>query len=194
MNQGSLQTVQAGYALVMSLVLVGYRGSGKTSVGRIVAERIAHTFVDTDELIVASAGVPIHEIFSRRGESHFRDLESAVLQQALSMPSSVISTGGGIIVREQNRVALRQAGRRVVYLYASAETLHARITGDVNSATNRPHLTALGGGLEEVQHLLAIRDPLYREVAGLVIDVTLLAPAEVAEAILRTCEATGHNR
>lgn len=178
----------------MSLVLVGYRGSGKTTVGKIIAEQLSLTFVDTDDLIVASSGLPIHEIFARQGESRFRDLESIALEQALSMPRSVVSTGGGIIVREQNRVALRQFGRQVVYLYASAATLHARIAGDANSAANRPHLTALGGGLEEVQHLLEIRDPLYREVASVIVDVTILPPSEIAQAILRTCEATGHNR
>ena len=178
---------------VMSLVLVGYRGCGKTTVGEILARRAKLQLCDTDNLIVAASHLTIGELFARHGEAHFRDLEAIALGQALSVPNSIISTGGGIVVREQNRDALRNAGRQVIYLYASPETLHDRITADEKSPINRPRLTSLGGGLDEVRHLLEVRDPLYREVANLVIDVTLLTPDEIAYAILRGCEEDGHN-
>lgn len=177
---------------LMSVVLIGYRGCGKSTVGRLIADRAALPLVDTDQLIVDAAGMPIREIFASKGEPLFRDLETKALRKAVAVSGAVISTGGGIVIRPENRRLLQEAGRYVVYLHAKAKTLHARIEGDLNSQHSRPNLTALGGGLAEVEHLLEVRDPLYREVARLVIEVEGRTPSEIAEEILRGCEPATH--
>ena len=135
--------------------------------------------------------MPIREIFAAKGEGYFRDLEHEQLQRALAEGHAVISTGGGIVVREENRRLLRESGRFAVYLHGDVRTLHERITGDANSHISRPNLTNLGGGLEEIEYLLSIRDPLYREVAQLVVETGGRRPEEIAQEILRGCRERG---
>ena len=166
------------------MILIGYRGSGKTTVGRIIAERLGLTFVDTDELVVAAAGRTIRDIFDHDGEPRFREFESAALVAALTMPRTVIACGGGIVLSEANRDALRQSGRPVIYLQADAATLHARIHADASTAANRPALTPLGGSIDEVRSLLKQREPLYREAATRSIGVSHMGVEEIAAAIL----------
>jgi shikimate kinase len=179
----------------MSLVLIGYRGSGKTTVGRLIAARAGCKLIDTDQMIVAAAdGRAIRDIFAEQGEEHFRQLESAALYSALATPAAVISTGGGIVMRQTNRDALRASGTPVVYLHAEAKVLVERIEADAHSNANRPNLTGLGGGIAEVEHLLAIRDPLYREVATHVLEVAGRSPEQIAEEVLRGCEGLGDHR
>jgi shikimate kinase len=168
----------------MSLLLVGYRGSGKSTVGRILAAQLGWQLVDTDELVVQLAGKTIREIFQEEGEPHFRDLESQALATALAQPGRIISTGGGIVMREANRALIRQSGFATIYLACGTAELFARICGDEQSAANRPHLTVHGGGVEEIRHMLEIREPLYREVATEVVAVGGKSAAEVARAIL----------
>jgi shikimate kinase len=167
-----------------SIVLVGYRGSGKTTVGNLLAGRLGMACIDTDAMIASAGGVTIRDIFACAGQPYFQELEMEALEEALATPNAVISTGGGIVMRDENRQRLRSAGLPVVYLAADPEVLHARIQADANSSANRPNLTSLGG-LAEVQHILAVRDPLYREVATVVVDVTRRAPERVAEEILQ---------
>jgi shikimate kinase len=165
----------------MGIVLVGYRGSGKTTVGRRLADRLGLGFVDLDDRIVAAAGKTIRAIFAEKGESAFRDLESRALAEALaeSAGQSVVSLGGGAIERAENRRVLRDSGRRVVYLRCEVEELLRRISADPQTTLSRPNLTALGGGREEIAALLARREPWYREVADGEIDVTGLALNDV---------------
>lgn len=169
----------------MSVILVGYRGCGKTTVGQRLAERLGWAFEDTDVLISEAEGKTIREIFGEKGEAHFRELESRQLQAVMDEKREVVvATGGGIVMREENRRLLRRAGQAVVYLHGEAELLLARIRGDAATAANRPNLTALGGGLEEVRHLLAIRDPLYREVATWVVEASDPA-GDIVDEIIR---------
>ena len=102
----------------------------------------------------------------------FRTLESAALVEALTEPNTVIACGGGIVLSADNRAALRASHRPVIYLKADAETLHTRIHADAATAASRPPLTALGGSLEEVRSLLEKRDPLYRDVATAIVEVS----------------------
>lgn len=169
----------------MSIVLVGYRGCGKTSVGRLLAERLRCELLDTDALIVARAGMTIREIFAQSGEPHFRQLESAALDDALAKRSTILSTGGGIILSPANRQKLKASARPVVYLACPPEVLLQRIQGDAASAINRPNLTSLGGGLDEVRQMLTFREPLYREVATLIIDAASHTPTQLADEILK---------
>lgn len=170
------------------VVLVGFMGSGKSSVGRELARRFGAPFVDVDERIESAAGAPIRELFAREGEPAFRERERAALREALSVKGRVIATGGGAFSDEENRVLLR-AYAPVVYLEAAVETLLERLAGDLG----RPLLR--GGDREEVvRELLSRRIPGYRTA-----DVTVRTDgrtvgdvaAQVADWIDRTEGRTG---
>lgn len=160
----------------MSLFLVGLRGSGKTTVGRVLAQRLALPLVDTDALIVQAAGISIREIFASQGEAVFRDLESQALEHLIAGGSCVAATGGGIVLREKNRRMIQTTGWPVIYLSAPADLLARRVHADSATALNRPNLTDLGGGVAEMEHLLKQRDPLYRQIATWIVDAQ--APAD----------------
>ena len=162
----------------MSVILIGYRGSGKTTIGRKLADRLWLPFVDSDERIVAKAGKSIREIFEQDGESTFRDLEQAIVEELCRSTGQIVSLGGGAILREANRKAIRASSLKCVYLHCEPSVLHQRIHADPATAANRPALTHLGGGEDEIRKLLEIREPLYREVMDAEIDVTNLTPDE----------------
>ena len=168
----------------MGLVLLGYRGCGKTSVGRLLAERLGRPFVDTDQELVCRAGITIREIFETEGESAFRDRETAVLIDLLRESGNILALGGGAVLRPQNREALLSSGHDRVYLRCDADTLHARIHADPATAHTRPALTHLGGSVDEVRHLLAMREPLYRAVMTNELDVSRLTVEQVVEQLL----------
>ena len=138
------------------VVLVGFMGSGKSSVGRELARRFRVPFVDVDERIESAAGCRIRDLFGREGEPAFRVREKAVLRDVLSVKGCVVATGGGAFADEENRVLLRSYAP-VVYLEAAVETLLERLAGDLG----RPLLR--GGDREEaVRELLSRREPGYR--------------------------------
>jgi shikimate kinase len=138
------------------VVLVGFMGSGKSSVGRELARRFGALFVDVDERIAAAAGSPIRDLFAREGEPAFREREKAALRDVLSVKGCVIATGGGAFADEENRLLLRSYAP-VVYLEADVETLLERLAGDLG----RPLLR--GEDREEVvRELLSRRVPGYR--------------------------------
>jgi shikimate kinase len=168
----------------MSVVLIGYRGSGKSTVGKRLADRLWQPFVDTDDLIVRKAGKSIREIFETQGEPAFRDLESTIVRDTLKLQEHVISLGGGALLREENRAALKASGHKVVYLKCEPEELYKRITADPESAGARPNLT-MEGGLEEVKNLLAAREPTYRAAMSAELDVTHLSPQDAVVYIVR---------
>src|SRR5579859_5667866 len=100
----------------MSTLLIGYRGSGKTTIGQKLADRLWQPFVDVDELIVKEAGKSIKDIFEQDGEAAFRELEEKAIVQAIGMTEHVVALGGGSVLRESNRVAIKASGRKVIYL------------------------------------------------------------------------------
>lgn len=169
----------------MSVILLGYRGSGKTSVGRKLADRLWQKFVDTDDLIVSAAGRTIKEIFEQSGEAPFRDLETEALKRACALPDHVIALGGGAILREENRKLIKDSSLKRIYLRCDPQELHKRIHADPLTAANRPSLTHLGGGVEEIKALLTQREPLYREVMTAELDVTNLSIDETMTYITR---------
>lgn len=172
----------------MNILLIGYRGSGKTTVGKIVAGRLRIAFHDADELIVQRAGMDIASIFATQGETEFRDIESQVLEDLLRADGQVLSLGGGIVVREENRRAIAGHGEsKVFYLHCDAKVLHQRIVADTKTAAHRPALTPFAGAIAEVEHLLGQRLPLYRQIMTHAIDVTSLSPEQVAEQIVAKC-------
>jgi len=139
------------------IVLVGFMGSGKSSVGRELARRFDARFVDLDERIEQAAGCPIRDLFAREGEPAFREREKNALREVLSVKGCVVATGGGAFADEGNRVLLRSYAP-VVYLETGVEALLDRLAGDVE----RPLLR--GGERESVvRELLSRRVPGYRE-------------------------------
>lgn len=168
----------------MTIFLIGYRGSGKTTIGRALAARLGYSFVDSDEQIVRAADKTIKDIFEQDGEERFRDLESQIVQALAGAGNQVISLGGGAVLREQNRRAIQASGSSIIYLRAEAEELHRRIHGDAATAANRPHLTSLGGGIDEIRSVLSRREPIYRQVMTTEVDVTRASVDEAVTAIL----------
>lgn len=164
-----------------NIILVGYMGCGKTTVGESIAEATRYTFADTDEMIVAQQGRSISDIFAQDGEPAFRDMETALLVKMLTEKNDtcVISTGGGMPVQKENRNLLRQLGT-VVYLRVKPETVYERIKGD----TMRP-LLQCENPMERIREMIKSRDPAYEAAAELVIDVDDLTQREVAEQIIR---------
>jgi shikimate kinase len=165
------------------LILVGYRGTGKTTVGRIVAGRLGCPFFDADVELEARAGRTIRQIFADDGEPTFRDLEESTLATLTAQPgSAVLATGGGAVLRESNRRRLRKFGP-VVWLRAEPSELARRLLADPEALEGRPALTT-AGTLEEIVRVLEARLPLYREVCDIEVETGGLNPSEVAEIIL----------
>ena len=171
--------------LSMGIVLIGYRGSGKTTVGRLLGKKLGKPFVDADEEIVRAAGKTIAEIFAERGEGAFREMESEVVRRILRWPEYVIALGGGALGRQENRRALADGAHRVVYLRCRPEELLKRIHGDRQTAATRPPLTRLGGGVEEIQQVLAQREAIWMAVKTYDLDVSDLSPDGAVEELMK---------
>jgi shikimate kinase len=152
-----------------SILLIGYRGSGKSTVGVALAKKLGRPFFDTDQQIIHAQGQTIRAIFEQRGEPSFRDLETQTLQALVNGPPAVIACGGGITLRPENQQLLRQIGTSI-WLRAPAEELFRRINDDAISHDHRPPLTD-HAGIAEVEHLLAVREATYAAAAAWTVDV-----------------------
>jgi shikimate kinase len=161
-----------------NVFLVGLMGAGKTSVGRLVAKRLGKHFVDCDHEIEARTGVRVPVIFEIEGEEGFRQREAQVLESLTAMHDIVLATGGGAVLRPENRAALAARGF-VIYLRAQPRDLWQRTRHD----RNRP-LLQTGDRLARLQDLYALRDPLYREVSDLVLDTGRQSVALLIEQLL----------
>ncbi|OIR25740.1 shikimate kinase [Bathymodiolus thermophilus thioautotrophic gill symbiont] len=151
----------------INIVLVGPMGCGKTSVGRRLACVLKRDFFDTDFEIVARTGVAIEHIFDIEGEAGFRQREMQMLEDLCKIPNVVIATGGGIVIKEENRALLKQ-NCFVVYLSSSAEQLVKRTA----RSKSRPLLEQSNNREQTIRDLLNAREGLYQEVANVVIDTT----------------------
>lgn len=169
----------------MSVGLIGYRGSGKTTIGKRLADRLWQPFIDTDDLVIKKAGKSIKEIFEQEGEQRFRDLETEVVREVCTQPETVIAFGGGALDRDENREAIKQAGLRLIYFKCEPAELLKRIQNDPESAANRPALSNLGGSIEEIESVLARREPIWRSIAGAELEVTYLTPEDAVPYVVR---------
>jgi shikimate kinase len=160
--------------------LVGYRGTGKSTVARLLAHHLGWAWVDADDVIESRAGRTVRQVFEVEGEAGFRRRESAVLEELCGLREHVVATGGGVVLSAANRERLKAAGR-VVWLTADAATIRRRLEKDRTTAERRPVLTV--GGLAEIKELLRAREPLYRAVADLTVDTAGRPPEEIAAAI-----------
>jgi shikimate kinase len=164
------------------VVLIGYRCTGKTTVGRCIAERAQRAHFDADAELEKNASRSIQEIFAQDGESHFRDLEIKTIEQLVQQPSpAVISLGGGAVLREENRVAI--SSHIVVWLMASSEAIWERMNADATTEQRRPALTD-HDGYREIVELMAQREPLYRENADYSVETVGKSPDEIADEIV----------
>jgi shikimate kinase len=174
----------------MNLVLIGYRGTGKSTVAKLLAERLGMEVVSLDQEIVRAAGQSIPDIVAEHGWPHFRDLESSVTARVAARHDLIIDAGGGVILREQNVEHLRRGGV-LVWLRASVPVIVARIAG----GSERPALTAGKTFTEEVDEVLRTRTPLYEAAAHHSVDTDASTPeqlaAEVAK-IYRSASAPRH--
>jgi len=150
------------------IFLIGYRGTGKSAVAGLLAARLGRDLLDADDEIERRAGKSIAAIFAKDGEPAFRELEAQVVADLCQQTGTVVALGGGAVLRDDNRAAIRAAGP-VVWLTASVDTIAARLAADDATTSRRPNLTP-AGGRAEIQAVLAERTPLYRACATLVVD------------------------
>ena len=169
-----------------NICLIGYMGSGKSSVGRLIAARRGMRFADTDEMIVEREGRSIPRIFEESGEPCFRALEYELMLSLSSdeaFENTVLATGGGLPMSEANRPLLKRTGT-VIYLRAGADTLYERVGSD----TGRPLLNT-DDRLKKIEQMLRVRGPVYEEVADHIIDTDGMSKEDVAEKVLEIYSA-----
>ena len=166
----------------MNIVLCGMMGSGKSTIGRVIAKNINSTFCDTDEVIEKKHG-KISDIFAHHGESYFRELESETVKEISLLDGLVIATGGGLVLRSENVTLLKEKGK-IVFLRARLETLEKRLQAD----TTRPLLQAEDGLRSRLDNLLTARTPIYERVADYTVDVDEKSAEEIALAIIALME------
>lgn len=162
------------------VLLIGPRGSGKSTIASLLAADLGWSWIDADVLLEARAGRSIRDIFAAEGEAGFRRREADILAELCLLGSHVIATGGGVVLRPENRELLNRSGV-VVWLTGDIDTLWGRIVADATTAARRPTLTV--GGRAEVAELVAAREPLYRECAHVTIDTTGRTPEEIVAAV-----------
>jgi len=166
------------------LALVGGRGTGKSTVGRIVARSLERPFFDADHELEARAGRSVASILVADGEPAFREREERTLAALVAeYPNAIVATGGGVVLSEENRRRLRAFGF-VVWLTADTTELALRLEADPRGLAARPPLTP-DGTIAEIALIIEVRTPLYRSVADIMIDTGGKTPDQVAEAILK---------
>lgn len=163
-----------------NIVLIGFMGCGKSTVGRELQHRLGYPLVDMDQVLEQRAGKPITAIFADQGEKAFRDMETALLRELndAGAPRRIISTGGGVVGRAENRALLRDLGY-VVWLHAPTQVIHER-----TSKTRCRPLLQTDDPIARIETLMAERQPLYQETAHLKLDTAGLSSGEVATGIL----------
>ena len=161
-----------------NIVLIGFMGSGKSSIGKLVAGRMGFQFMDTDAVIAKRAGMAIPAIFAQFGEERFREMETAAIESLAQFTRCVIATGGGAVLQERNRALLRELGF-VVCLTASEETIYERVARN----SKRP-LLQTENPRETVTKMLAARQSLYQETADLMLDTTTFSREQAGDAVI----------
>jgi shikimate kinase len=167
----------------MNIVLIGYRCSGKTKVGKILASEMGRDFLDTDSLIEKNMGCSIESIVSSKGWDHFREIEKDVIRALSRKDNLVVATGGGVVMDKDNVKELKRNGW-IVWLNGTAAALKKRMDKDRRSGKIRP---SLGGGdpLREIGEVLSMRRPLYEEAYDRVVDTSALSVEQVAGRVIQ---------
>ena len=163
----------------MNIVLIGYRGTGKSTVGEILGQRLQRTVISTDAEIVKEAGQTIPQIVEQFGWDHFRELETQMCRRLQDQSNLVIDTGGGLILKEENAKILKTNGT-IFWLTAEVSTIVKRISGD----TQRPSLSGTKTFVEEIEEILQERTPKYQAAADHSIPTDQTTPHKLADTIL----------
>lgn len=157
-----------------NIILIGYMGSGKSTVGRKAAKAVEYMFLDTDALIEKEEGMTISQLFEEKGEPYFREKETETIQRLIAEPKgNIIATGGGLPMKEGNAELLKELGT-VIYLKAETDTLVKRLSGD----TARP-LLKNGDLREKIETMLAIRGPVYEATADVILQTDNMSFYEI---------------
>lgn len=163
----------------MNIILIGYRGTGKSRVAKILGQRLKRTVMSTDTEIVKEAGQSIPQIVEQFGWDHFRELETQMCRKLQDQTNLVIDTGGGLILKEEN-VNILKANSTIFWLTAEIPTIVKRISGD----THRPSLSGTKTFVEEIEDILKERTPKYQAAANQVIPTDHNSPHQIADSIL----------
>jgi shikimate kinase len=166
----------------MNIVLIGYRCSGKTAVGEILADELGMEFMDTDVLIEERACCSLEALISLKGWGHFREIEKGLVHELSMRNNLIIAKGGGVVMDEGNVNNLKKKAW-IVWLRGSPEALKQRMDRDQRSGKRRPSLTG-ADPLEEIEQVLGIRDPLYEQAGDLIVDTSDLSIQEAATLII----------
>lgn len=167
----------------MNIILIGYRSSGKTSVGTRLAEKLSCPFYDTDQLIAREINRPICQLVAEKGWDHFRQKEREIVGKLTFLKNCVIATGGGMVVDRDNAERLRRLGV-LAWLMADVDTIIRRMLSDPATATNRPSLTG-EDFRRETEMILEKRTPIYRQLADIAVDTTDMKIDEVVEVMYK---------
>lgn len=167
----------------MNIILIGYRGTGKSTVAKILGQRLERTVISTDEEIVKEVGQSIPQIVEKFGWDHFRDLETQMCKKLQNQNDLIIDTGGGLILKQENANILKANGT-IFWLTAEVSTIVKRISGD----TQRPSLSGTKTFVEEIEDILQERTPKYQAAADHAIPADQSTPHKLADAILSLIE------
>ena len=167
----------------MNIFLIGYRCTGKTTVGRCLAKRLERSFFDTDLELVKEQGMKISEIVSKKGWTDFRDIEKRVVQCVCERDNQVVATGGGTVLDEENVKRMKDRGV-LVWLRADIKTIEERIIEDNATQDFRPALTSKGS-IEEIQETLLARNPFYERAMDFFVDTDSMDIEAICDTILQ---------
>ena len=166
----------------LNLFLIGYRCSGKSTVGKTLAEKLSRSFFDTDALVVAQQRMSIKEIVNSHGWEGFRGMEHAILKKVSTSNGQVVATGGGIVLNDENVMLMKENGK-IIWLRAKPETIKARMAQDTDTQDFRPALT-LQDSISEIEETLQLRKPLYKKAMDFYVDTDEHNVREIGDFII----------
>lgn len=166
-----------------NLFLIGYRCTGKSSVGKLIAARLGWPFLDTDSLLVSQSGLSIKDIVAAHGWEKFRSMEQVIMQQVCIHGQRVVATGGGVVLNAENVKLMKNSGR-LVWLQANSATIKKRMMQDSGTEAFRPALTSRDS-IAEIEESLLERDPLYKQAMDFCVETDDRQIDEICDAIIR---------
>ncbi|MFQ5862183.1 MAG: shikimate kinase [Candidatus Brocadiales bacterium] len=168
----------------MNIVLVGFRGTGKTVVGKLVAQHLGWEFIDADDYLEKRTGKDIMTVFDKGGEKSFREMEEFIIAELCGLEHKVVAAGGGAVLSKKNVENMKRSGV-VILLEADADTIYKRLQADPRTRRQRPRLTDRDL-YDEIVHLLEYRRKYYKKAADYKIDTSKLTPEGIAQEIITT--------
>ena len=174
----------------MNIFLIGYRCTGKTSVGRSLAKSLGRPFLDADYELVKEQDLNISEIVRKKGWDVFREIESDIIKRVCALDDHVVATGGGAVLNDMNVKHMKRSGK-LAWLKATPETIKKRILQDKNTKDFRPPLTSKGS-VEEIRETLLNRNPFYKKAMDFDVDTDDIGIDEVCHAIIKKLKDKGY--